>query len=323
MKALQPAGSRNNLKGMMAAFSSAALLGLTPIFGKQAILSGISPFAVVAVRTTIAALLLFVIILLFQRKYLYIYSLGLIGCLVAGFVNGIGSIFYYTALARLDATIGQLLYSAYPLFVALWLLLDRQPIRKLTIIRLLFAGPGVYLLLSSSLTQIDLVGALLMIGAALLYALHLIINQRILYEAPAQTVTLYTLISMSITVSVAYLLFDRQLPAAGVSWSPVVILGVITFLARVALFMGVKKIGGLQTSLVGLGELLVTVVAARLWLGDQLSSLQWVGLVLLCMNLILVGFERPTPHKRHTSGMLSWLNPPRIAPSDLSWPSKT
>lgn len=323
MKTMQPSRPPNDLKGMVAAFSSAALLGLTPVFGKQAILAGISPLAVVAVRTSIAALLLLAIISLFQRKLLYIYSLGLIGCIVAGVVNGIGSIFFYTALARLDATIGQLLYSSYPLFVALWLFLDRQPIRKLTIIRMLVAGPGVYLLLSTGRETVDLTGAALMIGAALLYGLHLIINQRILYEAPAQTVTLYTLLAMAATVTAAYLIFDLQLPPPGTSWTPVIWLGVITFMARVTLFMGVKKIGGLQTALVGLGELLVTVVVANLALGESLTPLQWIGTVMLCINLLLVGFDRPTPHKRHTTGILSWLNPPRIAPTDLSWPSKS
>jgi hypothetical protein len=45
--------------------------------------------------------------------------------------NGIGSVFYYLARARLDAGIGHLLYSFYPLFLRL-LLLDRQPISRVS-----------------------------------------------------------------------------------------------------------------------------------------------------------------------------------------------
>ena len=47
-----------------------------------------------------------------------------------------------------------------------------------------------------------------MLGAAALYALHLPINQRVLYEVPAPTVTLYTLLAMSAVVVPAYLVFD-------------------------------------------------------------------------------------------------------------------
>ena len=95
---------KNRSQGINAALSSAILLGLLPIFGKQALLSGFSPLAVVAVRTTLAVSLL-AVFMLFQRPYLYIYPVGLIGCFLAGFINGIGSIFYYVALARLEASI--------------------------------------------------------------------------------------------------------------------------------------------------------------------------------------------------------------------------
>mgnify|MGYP001351679550 FL=1 len=185
------------LTGISAALTSAILLGIVPVFGKQAILVGFAPLAVVAIRTTIAALLLLLIMAIFQRPFFYIYPVGLAGCVLAGFINGLGSILYYTALSRLDASIGQLLYSFYPLFVALWLLLDRQTLSFLTVLRLGLSIPGVYLLISTSTEKIDLFGALFMLASAALYALHLIINQRVLFEVPAQTVTLYTLLSMA------------------------------------------------------------------------------------------------------------------------------
>jgi Predicted permease, DMT superfamily len=304
-------------KGILASLSSALLLGLTPIFGKQSMMLGFTPLAVVAIRSTIAAFLLLLFLLLFRKSFFYIYPLGLAGCLIAGFVNGVGSIFYYTALSRLDTSIGQLLYSFYPLFVALWLIVDRQSVSHITILRLLLILPGVFLLVSNSQTGIDLLGAGMMILASLLYALHLIINQRVLYEVPAPTVTLYTLISMAVTVTVAYLLFSPQLPPAGTSWWPLIALAVITFLARLTLFLGVKNIGGLQTSILGLGELIVTIVIAQLWLHDRLAIDQWIGAFLIVLNLVLAAFDKNAPQKRHARGFLRWLDPPAVHPTDF------
>jgi drug/metabolite transporter (DMT)-like permease len=306
-------------KGIFASLSSALLLGLTPIFGKQSILLGFSPLAVVAIRSTIAAFLVLLFLLVFKKSLFYIYPLGLAGCIMAGFINGIGSILYYTALSRLDASIGQLLYSFYPLFVALWLIVDRQSVSKITVLRLLLILPGVFLLISNSQTGIDLIGGAMMVGAALLYALHLIINQRVLYEVPAPTVTLYTLISMAVTVTAAFLIFSPQLPMQGTSWWPLLALAIITFLARLALFLGVKNIGGLQTSILGLGELLVTMVVAQIWLHDRLSVDQWVGAFLIILNLLLAGFDKSTPQKRHAHGFLRWLDPPSIHPTDFPY----
>ncbi len=308
------------VRGIRAALASAFFLGFAPIFGKLSILSGFSWMAVVALRTGIASLLLVALMLLFQRQFFYIYPVGVVGCLLAGLANGIGSLFYYNALGRIDASVGQLLYSFYPLFVALWLVVDRQRVSKLTLVRLTLSIPAVYLLIRTAHEPVDLVGAGMMLVAALFYALHLLINQRVLYDIPSPTVTLYTLLAMSLVVIPAYLLFDRQLPGPATPWWPVVALALITFLSRLTLFMGVKHIGGMQTALLGLGELIVTMILAQWWLGEKLSPLQWVGAALLGGSLLLVGFDKGGPEKRHTRGLLSWLHPPELHP-EIHWQS--
>ncbi len=313
-----------HIKGITAGLVSAVLLGLAPVIGKLAMGGGegFSPLFIVMFRSIVATLLLLTFLVIFKRKYLYIYPVGLVGCVLAGVLNGIGSILYYTAIARMDASIGQLIYSSYPLFVAFWLFLDRQPMRWMTIFRLLICLPGIYLLLATGHnSSIDLVGVLLMFGAAILYALHLIINQRILYEAPAPTVTFYTLLSMSVVVIVAFLIFDRQMPPASISWWPVLAMAGILFLSRITLFLGVKHLGGLQTAILGLGELLTTVILAQIWLNEHLSLWQWVGAGLLALSLFLVGFDKPTNLKRPIKGILAWLNPTRVEPGDIDWNS--
>ena len=312
---------KNNTRstGISAALASALFLGLTPIFGKQALIAGFSPLAVVTLRTGLATALLIAAMAVFRRGFFYIYPVGLVGCVLAGFLNGLGSILYYTALNRLDASIAHLIYSFYPLFVALLQRMDSQPISRLTFFRLILSIPGVYLLVSAGQQSVDWLGAGLMLGSATLYALHLLVNQRVLYEVPAPTVTLYTLLAMTLTVSSAFALFDRNLPAAGTPWWPILGMAAITFLSRITLFLGVKHLGGMQTALLGLGELLVTVLLAQVWLGERMSPLQWVGALFLGASLVLIGFDQPKPQKRSTTGWLAWLNPPTIRPDDLPW----
>src|SRR5512142_3228868 len=226
--------------GINAALVSALFLGLAPVFGKAAMgPGGFSPLAVVALRTSMAALLLVIIIAVFRRRILYIYPAGLIGCLLAGAVNGFGSIFYYVGLSRLNASIAQMLYALYPFFVAFWLQLDKQSLSKLTIVRIVIASLSAYLLTRSNAGHIDLLGVLFMLIAAALYALHLPINQRVLYDVPAPTVTAYTLMAMSMIVIPAYFLFDRSWPAGNAPWLPVLGLTAVTFCSRLMLFLGV------------------------------------------------------------------------------------
>ncbi|HUH98496.1 MAG TPA: DMT family transporter, partial [Anaerolineales bacterium] len=310
-------------KGVFAALSSAAFLGISPVFGKLAINLGFSPLAVTAFRSGLAAGLIFLVMLLFFRSYLYIYPVGLIGCFLAGAINGLGSILYYMALERLDASVGQTLYLIYPFFVAIWLILDRQPPSRLTLYRMGIAGLSLLLITTLPSRPADPIGIVMMLGAAALYALHLPINQRVLYEVPAPTVTLYTLIAMSIVVLPAYLLFDRQWITPGPVWWPVIGLTVATLLSRLSLFLGVKHIGGLQTALLGLSELLVTILFSYLFLKENLAWTQWLGAAGLGLSLLLVQLEEPRPvHDRGQGGWLSWIRPPdlpRDIPADIPW----
>ena len=310
-------------KGISAALSSAAFLGLTPVLGKLAINLGFSPLAVAALRTSMAAGLILIVMVLLYRPYLYIYPVGLIGCFLAGAINGLGSILYYLALDRLDASVGQTLYLTYPFFVAIWLILDHQPPRLLTIIRMCMAVLSLFLITTLPGHPTDLIGIILMLSAAALYALHLPINQRVLYEVPAPTVTLYTLIAMTIVVLPAYLLFDRQWIKFNTSWWPVIGLTIVTLLSRLALFFGIKHIGGMQTALLGLSELFVTILFSYAFLKENLAWTQWLGAAGLGISLLLVHLEAPHPtHSGGKGGWLSWIRPPdlpRDIPADIPW----
>lgn len=295
---------------MQAALVSAGLFGLTPIFGKLAVNMQISPLAIVGFRTLLAALLLLLITAVLNRKYLYIYPAGLIGCGLAGLLNGIGSIFYYAALGRINASLGQLLYSLYPLFVAIILFFDSQPPSRLSVFRIFLATVAIFFLTNSSGGGIDVIGVLEMLLASILYAAHLPVNQRVLYDIPAPTVTLYTLLAMSIVVFPAFLLFDRDIPEAG-TWWPILCLTLVTFLARLSLFFGIKHLGGMQTALLGLLELLVTLGFSIVWLQEELSGHQWIGAIILFGSTLLVYFEKATSNRKPgRGGWLGWLTPP-------------
>lgn len=305
--------------GILAALASAVCLGFTPVLGKLAINMGISPLGVVAWRTVLAAALILAFVLAFYRSFLYVFPAAFFGCALAGCVNGVGSLLYYLGLDHLHAGVGQMIYSLYPFFLALWLALDGQRLGGLTLLRMLIATLGIVMLTAFQPGGVDLTGTLMMLGAAALYALHLPINQRVLYEVPAPTVTLYTLLAMSAVVVPAYLVFDPAPSTAAASNLPVLGLTLVTSLARLTLFFGVKRIGGMQTALLGLAELLVAVLLSHWWLNESLSYLQWIGALALAASLMLVRYEKP--HARahpERGGWFSWIRPPEL-PRDAPW----
>lgn len=301
-------------KGLLAALTAAFFMGLTPVFGKIALDTGLPPFAVAAWRTVMAAGIMGAWLARQGRHRFYIHPLGLMGALLAGGLNGLGSLFFYMSLDDLGAALGQLLFSLHPLFLLLWVWLDREPVSRLSLLRVALAVPTVYLLTRPpGVQRISFLAVAMMLTASALYALHVPVNRRVLYEAPAPTVTFYTLLGMSLVVVLAYVLVGPVLvPAAWDQWRALVALAGVTFLSRLMLFAGVKRLGSLQTMLLTLGELGVALGFAHVWLGERLHPWQWWGVVGLLLILVLGYFERPTLSPRsQTGGWLRWLQPPR------------
>lgn len=284
--------SRNQRTGVRAALLSALVLGTTPILGKQAYLAGMDAYSLTALRTTLAALVLWAIFLSSKRrrKFIYIYPAGLLISFTAGALNGFSSLLYYNGLTRIDAGIGQMLYALYPLFVIVVRRIDGQSISNLTKVRLVLALIAVSLLVQVGSGQIDVLGAVLMLGAGFMYALHLAVSQRVLYEMPPQTVALYVLSAMTIIVVGAFIIHGPgDVTVAGLP--PMAALAAITVFSRLMMFMGVKQLGSVQTALLGVTEILVAVCLAIVALGEQLVLRQWIGAFILVASLLLMLFE--------------------------------
>jgi drug/metabolite transporter (DMT)-like permease len=278
--------------GIRAALLSALALGTAPILGKVAYASGMNPYSLTAVRTLLAAgaLWLFFLSTKKNRKFIYIYPAGILISAAAGALNGLSSLLYYNGLTMIDAGVGQMLYSLYPLFVVIIRRLDGQRVSNWTKVRLVLALTAVVLIVAPKGGTVDLLGAALMLGAGMTYAMHLAVSQRVLYEMPAPTVTLYVLTSMTAVVCAAYVLHGpSDIPASGLP--PTMMLAGITVASRLLMFLGVKQLGSVQTALLGVTEILVTLVLSIFILNEQMVARQWIGAAILISSLLLIIFE--------------------------------
>jgi drug/metabolite transporter (DMT)-like permease len=287
-----PSAQTIKRNGIRAALLSALVLGTTPVLGKMAYAAGMNPYSLTAIRTLVAAGLLWLFYLSTKknRKFIYIYPAGLLISAAAGALNGASSLLYYNGLTMIDAGVGQMLYSLYPLFVVIIRRLDGQRISNWTKLRLGMALLAVTLLVTPRGGNVDWIGAALMLGAGLMYAMHLAVSQRVLYEMPAPTVALYVLTSMTVVVCAAYVIHGpAAIPLTGLP--PTLVLAGITVTSRLLMFLGVKQLGSIQTALLGVTEILVSVVLSIFVLSEQLVGRQWIGAAILITSLLLIIFE--------------------------------
>jgi drug/metabolite transporter (DMT)-like permease len=292
--------------GIVSALAAPVFLGVAPIFGKLAIESGADSFTVAALRTLVAVGFLWLLYGLFARRFLYIYPAGLIGCMVIGTINGIGSLFYYSSLSQLDASLVQLLNGSYLAFAIILARIGGQRASSRTLIRVGLAMLALVMITSFNNTALNWLGVGLMLANALMFAGTVVLSQYVLYEMPAPTATLYILTTMGAVVSVVWLAVSPPMSAAMLSsampW--ILALGVTTALSRLAIFAGVKFLGGMQTAILGITEIGVSLLLAAIVLGDTLTTGQWAGVGLLFISIMLIRQADLMPMSTNLGGMV-------------------
>jgi drug/metabolite transporter (DMT)-like permease len=283
-------------KGLLWALISPIFLGTMPIFAKLAYAANIDLFTVAALRTTVAAVLMWSVTLVVGRKFIRSSGPAIFGSMLAGGINGVGSIFFYGSLVMIDASLGQLINITYLIFVTVLLRMAGQSISWLTVGRTLLAVAGIALLTIGGLGPPNWLGVGLMLVAALAYAIQLVIGQRVMYDIPAPTMTLYAVTAMALVVNLAWLFVTPDLTEATTAgWQAVILMGIFTALSRLTLFIGVKHLGSIQAGLLGVLEVIVTIVVAIILLNESLEQLQWVGAFVVLFSVYLVRFEKGVP----------------------------
>jgi drug/metabolite transporter (DMT)-like permease len=297
------------IRGVMAALLTPVFLGMAPIFGKLAINAGADSFTVAAWRTIVSVAILWLLYIVFARRFIYIYPAGLLGCVVIGTVNGIGSLFYYGGLHSLDASLSQLLNGMYLIFVVLLSHLGGEHIDRRTVVRVILATLALVIITGFGGKPVNWLGVGLMLANALMFAGTVILSQYVLYEMPAPTVALYTLTTMAILVTMVWVAVGKPMSPAIISHAlpPIFILGVTTALSRLALFSGVKFLGSLQTAVLALTEIGVALTLAFFVLGDRLTPPQLLGVVILGVSILLIRAKDILPHGINPNRLVSNL----------------
>lgn len=284
---------KNNSSVITAGLLAPLFLGMAPVLGKLAINAGADPFTVAAWRTVAAVVFLWIIYLLFARRFIYIYPAGLFGCVIIGVVNGIGSLFYYGGLSLVDASLAQLLNGMYLIFVVLLSHVGGERLDRRTLIRVILAVIALVIIAGFGKNPANWLGVGLMLANALMFAGTVILSQYVLYEMPSPTVTLYSLTTMAVLVAMVWVAVGKplSLEAFQAASPPILLLAITTAASRMALFSGIKAFGSLRTAVLALTEIGVALTLAFFLLNERLTPSQVVGVIILMLSISLIRTE--------------------------------
>lgn len=278
---------RRRTAGVLLALTSAGSFGVMPVLTKIVYEDGAEPVGVLAVRFTLAAALLLALArvrgeaLPRGRPLVALAALGGIGYVTQ-------ALCYFFALERISAGLTSLLLYFYPaLVVLLGALLLRDRPRPLAVGCVAVATLGTVLTVGP-VGRGQVVGVLLGLASALLYALFVLGNSRVKGVPPfASAATAIT--AGAVSYDLLALVTRPRFPEAPSAWLALVGIAVFgTVVAVSAFFAALALLGPADTAVVSTVEPVVAIAVAGLVLGERLSPLQLAGgaVVLLAVGVL-------------------------------------
>jgi drug/metabolite transporter (DMT)-like permease len=293
------------LTGAVLVLISATAFGAMPIFARYAYTAGVDPATLLFIRFTGAGLVLLALTRL--RRQPLPQGRVLWAIILMGSVGYFGqALSYFTALTLIPAGLVALLLYLYPAlvaFVAALMFKERLTAPKAGALVLALAGAALVIAPQGGMVssgQVQPLGIVLGLLAAVIYSGYILVGSRIIKHAAPAPVSM--VIMFSAAVSFAGLLAVRRLTTgeglhlpqtAGGWWAVAGLTLIATVLAMVTFLAGIERIGPTSGALLSTLEPAVSVVLAVLLLGEGLSPLQAAGgTLILSAVFVLTGGEK-------------------------------
>jgi drug/metabolite transporter (DMT)-like permease len=281
--------------GGLAAAASAFAFGSAVVLGVIATDRGLPIPALLAVRFTIAATLVAIVLMSLRRPLRAAPGEGIWLLLLGGVGYGAEAGFFYLALQHGTAAAVSLLFFTYPVWVTVLVaLLGRGGPGLLIVLSLAAAVAGAALVVASSGgLDISATGILLSFVAAVTFAVYLILVDARLKRTPSLVASMWVTAGAAVALALFALVSgEGRMPQGRTEWWAVTGMGVVTSAAFLALFIGLRRLGPVRVSIVASLEPVATAILAYLFLQEAVRPLTAVGGALIVGGAVTAALAR-------------------------------
>ena len=213
-----------------------------------------------------------------------------------GLLYALSAEFLFLAYDYLGLGIASTIFFSYPIIVALVLVLFyKEKITFPTILSLLLVVAGVGVLSIKEGSTINYIGLGISLLGALVYALYILIINKVRIEASGVKISFYSMLFSSLYFWVKTLILGESIAIPSLSLvGDITLFAIITTsLSLVALVYAVRYIGSTPTAIMGAFEPIVAVLISVGLFGEALtSSLIIGGMVIIAGVLIDIIFRK-------------------------------
>lgn len=233
------------------------------------------------------------------RDWAGVAGLGFIGYYMASFLDFLG-------LVHVGAGVGRLIQFLYPTLVLLlsFLFLHKRPTRR-ELGALAMCYLGIALVVSNQLDATPqgkafLFGALLILAAALCYAIYLVAGSQLVQRIGSMRFTAYTMVVATAPAVVQFLVLEPldALVLPGAVWGYAIVMATFSTVLPVFLVAeALRRIGANQFALIGAVGPVSVAVTSAFGLDEPFGWLQGLGGLLVIGGVLLVSLKPRTGRK--------------------------
>ena len=277
---------------------AAVLFAISGTSAKFLFHSGITPYQLIQLRTTLAFTGLLIWLCLRHSALLKI-SLADLPYFLALGVFGIGAaqFLYLFAISKINVAAAILLHYTGPVFVALYVVfIQRQKIGGISVLAVCGTLAGCYLVVGAynlqllALNRIGIISGLL---AAVAFAVYSVLSEYGMRKYTSWTVLLYGMLFAALMWNILHPPLEAVLHRySAVQWGWILFIGIFgTILPFGLYFEGIKKIRPTPASITATLEPISAGVIASIFLGEVLGPLQIIGGLIVIVSIILLQWK--------------------------------
>lgn len=276
------------------------LWGTMGLFVRRLNLMGLSSMEIVELRGILAVIILFPVILLWDRKQLKLKPKNLPPLISSGIFSILFFNFcYFSTIALMDLSTAAILLYTAPIFVMLLSLIlfhERLSVRKVAALILAFAGCCLVSGLGGGSAKLSTAGLLLGLGSGLGYALYSIFSRYSLNQGlGSMGITVYTFLFSSIggLFLADFSVYATALREHGLAFIAFALLYtlVTTVLPYLLYTAGLKHVENGSASVMASIEPVVATILGFFVFGEAPSLRSITGIVLVLGALCLLNFS--------------------------------
>ena len=291
-----PADERSRLQQALGAglvVVSTICIAIVPSFAKFAFDGGSNTLSIITGRGLVSVVITFLLIIALRQPLLIARQTLLIS-LAMGIDYAIMLYGYLGAVQYLPVSLVILIYFIHPLLVGFVLMfLGDERLTWISIAALLAALTGLGLVIGFTAGEINLTGLCLAGLAMLAAAIYIVGNGHAVRQASALTVAFYVMLFAAVSLGVLFLLFGTvALPTTALSWLGFIGVAIAATVGTLTFILGMAYVGAARAAMVSNLEPVLGVLFAMTVLGEEVTSWQGAGIVLVFASIITMELWR-------------------------------